>query len=57
MGVVTVVALSDGADGGAMKYPVYRFSDVLRALRERSGLTVLEAVAVRWGAGEVTGCR
>jgi transcriptional regulator with XRE-family HTH domain len=42
-----------------MKYPVYRFSDVLRALRERSGLTVLEAAAAasygnyeRWESGK-----
>lgn len=42
-----------------MKYPVYRFSDVLRALRQRSGLTVLEAAEgtrygnyERWESGQ-----
>ena len=40
----------NGDGGGPMKSPVYRFSEVLRALRNESGLTVLQA-AERTGYG------
>lgn len=42
--------LVHGDGGGAMKFPVYRFSEVLRALRNESGLKVLQT-AERTGYG------